>query len=86
MSKKSPSDKNGIAAQAGAATRSRAPYATAREQQIARLAYEKAEARGFLPGHEVDDWLEAEAEIEGDRAPHLHTASPPAAQAPSHQQ
>lgn len=43
-----------------------------REQQIARLAYEKAEARGFSPGHEMDDWLEAEAEVDGSLAPHLH--------------
>lgn len=33
------------------------------QQQIASLAYLKAEARGFLPGHELDDWLEAELEI-----------------------
>ncbi len=33
------------------------PYAEAR---IAELAYFKAEERGFEPGHELDDWLEAE--------------------------
>ena len=33
------------------------PYADAR---IAELAYFKAEARGFEPGHELEDWLEAE--------------------------
>lgn len=32
---------------------------------IAALAYLKAEARGFFPGHELDDWLEAEQEING---------------------
>ena len=26
-------------------------------------AYYKAEARGFEPGHEMDDWLAAESEI-----------------------
>ena len=33
--------------------------------RIAVLAYYKAEARGYEPGHEMQDWLEAEAEIEG---------------------
>jgi len=31
--------------------------------QIALSAYYKAEARGYEPGHELQDWLEAEAEI-----------------------
>jgi hypothetical protein len=35
-----------------------------REVQIAELAYFRALARGFEPGHEVEDWLEAEAEFE----------------------
>lgn len=30
---------------------------------IATAAYYKAEARGFRPGRELDDWLEAEADI-----------------------
>jgi len=30
---------------------------------ISRAAYMKAAQRGFEPGHEVDDWLAAEAEI-----------------------
>lgn len=32
-------------------------------ERIALLAYLKAEARGFTPGHELDDWLEAEREV-----------------------
>ncbi len=28
--------------------------------KIAECAYYKAESRGFEPGHEVEDWLEAE--------------------------
>jgi len=32
--------------------------------QIAVSAYYKAEARGYDPGHEIQDWLEAEAEID----------------------
>ena len=30
---------------------------------IAVVAYYKAEARGYEPGHEMQDWLDAEAEI-----------------------
>ncbi|HEY6865324.1 MAG TPA: DUF2934 domain-containing protein [Burkholderiales bacterium] len=30
---------------------------------ISRAAYLRAERRGFEPGHEVEDWLAAEAEI-----------------------
>ncbi|MDP3267709.1 MAG: DUF2934 domain-containing protein [Legionella sp.] len=33
-----------------------------RYQRIAVNAYYKAEARGFEPGHELDDWLAAECE------------------------
>ena len=31
--------------------------------EIALRAYYKAEARGYEPGHEIQDWLDAEAEI-----------------------
>ncbi len=34
-----------------------------RLQWISEAAYYKAEARGFGPGNEVDDWLEAEREF-----------------------
>jgi len=33
-------------------------------EQIAIAAYLKAQARGFEPGHELEDWLAAEAEIQ----------------------
>ena len=33
------------------------------DARIAELAYYKAERRGFEPGHELDDWLEAEREF-----------------------
>lgn len=33
------------------------------DEKIAELAYYKAESRGFEPGHEVEDWLEAEQEF-----------------------
>ncbi|MCG3200788.1 MAG: hypothetical protein NFCOHLIN_00650 [Gammaproteobacteria bacterium] len=35
-----------------------------REQLIARTAYQIAELRGFGSGHELDDWLEAEKEVD----------------------
>ena len=34
-----------------------------RGAMISELAYYKAESRGFEPGHELDDWLEAEKEL-----------------------
>jgi len=34
-----------------------------RDAMIAELAYCKAEKRGFEPGHEMDDWFEAEQEL-----------------------
>lgn len=33
------------------------------KEAIAAAAYYKAEKRGFEPGHELLDWLEAEAEV-----------------------
>ena len=35
-----------------------------RELRIAALAYRKSEARGFEAGHELDDWLAAEREVD----------------------
>jgi hypothetical protein len=34
-------------------------------QLIAKLAYFRAERRGFAPGHELCDWLTAEALVHG---------------------
>jgi hypothetical protein len=34
-----------------------------RDAKIAELAYYKAESRGFEPGHEIEDWCEAEQEF-----------------------
>ncbi|HVN43886.1 MAG TPA: DUF2934 domain-containing protein [Steroidobacteraceae bacterium] len=36
----------------------------ARHALIAEAAYLRAERRGFAPGHETDDWLAAEAEVD----------------------
>jgi hypothetical protein len=39
--------------------------ASSREALIATAAYYRAERRGFQPGHETEDWLAAEREIDG---------------------
>ena len=33
------------------------------DDRIAELAYLKAKSRDFEPGHELEDWLEAEQEL-----------------------
>ena len=43
-----------------------------RRLHIAEAAYFKAERRKFDPGHDLDDWLEAEAEIDAALTQH-HT-------------
>lgn len=43
-----------------------------RMQRIAATAYFRAEQRGFAPGHEMEDWLAAEAEVDGAAAGKLH--------------
>jgi hypothetical protein len=40
-----------------------------RHQKIQEAAYFLAEKRGFAPGHELDDWLEAEREIDAASVP-----------------
>jgi hypothetical protein len=35
-----------------------------RRTLIARAAYFRARRRGFAPGHALDDWLAAEAEVD----------------------
>jgi Protein of unknown function (DUF2934) len=34
-------------------------------RQIAEAAYFRAKQRGFEPGHELEDWVEAESEVMG---------------------
>jgi len=36
-----------------------------RRALIAEAAYLRAERRGFVPGHETEDWLAAEVEVDG---------------------
>lgn len=33
------------------------------EEEVRRRAYELSEQRGFVPGHEIDDWFLAEKEV-----------------------
>jgi hypothetical protein len=40
-------------------------YSVGQKHKIALAAYYKAENRGFFPGQELNDWLEAEHEIMG---------------------
>lgn len=47
---------------------------------IAEAAYFRAEKRGFAPGHETEDWLAAEAEVD---ARLLQSAAPADVQPPS---
>jgi hypothetical protein len=34
-------------------------------RRIAEAAYFRAKERGFAPGHELEDWIEAESEVMG---------------------
>jgi hypothetical protein len=48
-------------------TRARpADLEASRVERISRAAYRRAEQRNFAPGRELDDWLAAEREIDGD--------------------
>ena len=38
-----------------------------RHRRISELAYRLAEQRGFTPGGEAEDWLEAEREVDAGR-------------------
>ena len=40
-----------------------------RQRRVAEAAYYRAERRGFVPGAEDEDWLEAEKEIDAGAAP-----------------
>jgi hypothetical protein len=44
---------------------------SSRDALIATAAYYRAESRGFAPGHETEDWLAAEREIDGAGDPSL---------------
>lgn len=49
-------------------------------RQIAEAAYFRAKQRGFAPGHELEDWVEAESEVmgrTGGKSPQRSGESPP---------
>jgi Protein of unknown function (DUF2934) len=43
-------------------------FSESREARIAEAAYWRAERRGFEAGQELDDWLAAERQIDGEAA------------------
>lgn len=49
-------------ASSGSTARKSSPRREDISSRIAIAAYFKAEARGFAPGHELDDWIAAETE------------------------
>ena len=56
------------------------------QDEIARRAYELFLQRGSVPGHETDDWLQAEAELSaggGESEPEEPPASTPAPRQPT---
>jgi hypothetical protein len=52
--------------EAAAAQQKKPAYVTSEERwrMVAEAAYHKAEKRGFATGHETEDWLEAEQEVD----------------------
>ena len=62
--------KAGRSASKSPAVAASAPSRQERERLIALAAYFRAEKRGFAPGYELQDWVEAEVEVKrliGDR-------------------
>ena len=58
------SGRSGIISEMASQTaKDRAVDRETRELMVAEAAYYCAERRGFAPGHELEDWLEAEAQI-----------------------
>lgn len=43
-------------------------YSDSREARIAERAYWRAEQRNFEPGRELDDWLDAEREVDSEKS------------------
>lgn len=59
-----PESKSDASASGAGITPTSAPMPRQLHERIEKRAYELAEQRGFTPGQEVDDWLQAEREIE----------------------
>jgi hypothetical protein len=50
-------------------------FAIERHRMIEEVAYYRAEKRGFQPGHEIPDWLEAEKDIDSHLGNAANSAS-----------
>lgn len=57
-------------------SKAEAQSAPDRWQRIQRRAYEIAQARGFEPGAELNDWLQAEREIDSESAGSTRQTAP----------
>lgn len=44
----------------------RQPHPAPAEDEVRSLAYQIFQARGGEPGHELEDWLQAERELRGE--------------------
>jgi hypothetical protein len=64
----SPESKSDASASGPGITPTTAKMPSQLHERIERRAYELAQQRGFAPGHEVEDWLQAEREIEAGPA------------------
>ncbi|MEO8156915.1 MAG: DUF2934 domain-containing protein [Betaproteobacteria bacterium] len=53
----------GARAEAPATTRATGPDAAELHKAIGVIAYQYAERRNFEPGHDMEDWLNAESEV-----------------------
>lgn len=53
-----------VANRAATVAKDGADTSVAKEERVAEMAYFLAEARGFAPGGELDDWLAAEAQYD----------------------
>ena len=60
----SPESKSDASASGPGLTPRSEPLPPDEAERIARRAYQIAEERGFAGGHELDDWLQAERELE----------------------
>jgi hypothetical protein len=63
-----PESKSDASASGPGVTPTTANLPTHLHEQIEKRAYELARQRGFVPGQEMDDWLQAEREIEAGPA------------------
>lgn len=64
VSGRTPGSAASVSRHASGNTRRAAVGAEERERMIAIEAYYRAERREFVPGHDLEDWCEAEAEID----------------------